>query len=82
MADRDVVLYLTAEGIEGGSADLYARVGWAAVQRLVETPTHLFLQISRREALLIPRRTVPNEDQYNNIKGFIRARTGLSTFSR
>lgn len=82
MADRDVVLYLTAEGIEGGSADLYARVGWAAVQRLVETPTHLFLQISRREALLVPRRTVPNEDQYNNIKGFIRARTGLSTFSR
>lgn len=82
MADREVTLQITAEGIEGGSADLYARVGWAAVQRLIETPTHLFLQISRREALLIPRRTVPNEDQYNNIKGFIRARTGLRTFNR
>jgi hypothetical protein len=49
------------------------------VIRLIETPTHLFIQISRREALLIPRRAVPNEDTYNNIRGFIRARTGLST---
>ena len=81
MADREVTLHLTAEGIEGGATDLYSRVGWAAVLRLVETKTHLFMQISRREALFIPRRAVPNEDQYNNLKGFIRARTGLGTIS-
>ena len=79
VVDREVTLHLTGEGIEGGPADLYSRVGWPAVQRLVETPTHLFLQISRREALFIPRRALPDEDQYNNIKGFIRARTGLPT---
>lgn len=79
MADREITLHLTAEGIEGGATDLYSRVGWGAVLKLVETPTHLFMQISRREALFIPRRAVPNEDQYNNLKGFIRARTGLST---
>lgn len=82
IADREVLLHLSAEGIEGGPADLYARVGWAAVQQLVETPTHLFLRISQREALFIPRRAVPHEDQYNNIKGFIRARTGLPTTRR
>ena len=79
MADREITLHLTAEGIEGGATDLYSRVGWGAVLKLVETPSHLFMQISRREALFIPRRAVPNEDQYNNLKGFIRARTGLST---
>lgn len=79
IADRDVTVHLTAEGIEGGATDLYSRVGWAAVTRLIETPKHLFIQISRREALIVPRRAVPNEDTYNNLKGFIRARTGLAT---
>ena len=79
LTDRDIVLHLTAQGIEGGSADLYSRIGWAAVNRLVETPKHLFIQISPREALIIPRRAVTNEDKYRNILGFIRARTGLST---
>ena len=79
IADRDVTLELTVDGIEGGSTDLYSRIGWAAVQELIETPTHLFIRISRREALLIPRRAVPNEDNYANLVGFIRARTGLSS---
>lgn len=79
IADQDIVLHLTAQGIEGGAVDLYSRIGWAAVNRLVETPDHLFIQISPREALIIPRRAVPNEDVYRNIVGFIRARTGLST---
>ena len=79
IADREVTLHLTAEGIEGCATDLYSRVGWAADMRLIETPSHFFIQDSRREALLIPRRAVPNEDVYNNIRGFIRARTGLST---
>lgn len=79
IADREVTLDLTAEGIEGGATDVYSRIGWGAVSGLIETPTHLFVRISRREALTIPRRAVPNEDEYRNLRGFIRARTGLST---
>jgi hypothetical protein len=79
MAGRDVAIDLTAEGIEGGASDLYSRIGWAAVIGLIETPTHLFVRISRRQALTIPRRAVPGEDEYRNLRGFIRARTGLST---
>ena len=78
-ADRDMVIDLTAEGIEGGATDLYSRIGWAAVKRLVETPTHLFLQVSQYNTVIIPRRAVPNEDTYRNLIGFVRARTGLST---
>lgn len=79
MAERDVTIDLTAEGIEGGAPDLYSEIGWGAVTGLIETPTHLFVRISKREALTIPRRAVPNEDEYRNLRGFIRARTGLST---
>lgn len=79
IADKQVTLDLTVEGIEGGATDLYSRIGWAAVRKLVETPTHLFIQISKREALIIPRRAIADEDVYRNILGFIRARTGLST---
>lgn len=81
MADRDIALDLTSEGIEGGATDLYSAIGWAAVTRLIETPTHLFVQIAPREALIVPRRAVPNEDEYRNLRGFIRARTGLATLS-
>lgn len=78
-ADREVTLDLTAEGIAGGSSDLYSGIGWGAVTGLFETPTHLFIRIARRDALIIPRRAVPNEDEYRNLRGFIRARTGLAT---
>src|SRR5690606_22762851 len=76
-ADREVVLDLTAQGIEGG--ELYPDIGWAALKRITETPTHLFLEVSHQQTLVIPRRAIDNEDTYRNILGFIRARTGLST---
>jgi hypothetical protein len=79
LADREVVLDLTAAGIDAGSTGIYSEIGWGAVTRLIETPTHLLVQFSRDEALVIPRRAVPNEDEYRNLRGFIRARTGLST---
>lgn len=78
-ADRDIVLDLTASGLAGGASDPSAEVGWSAVTRLIETPSHLLVQIAPREALIIPRRAVPDEDLYRNLRGFIRARTGLST---
>lgn len=79
MADRDVTLDLNIEGIGGGASDLYSHIGWGAVTRLIETPSHLFIQISRREAMALPRRAVANDDQWRNIVGFIRARTGLAS---
>ena len=69
---------ITAQMRANAQANI-ARFGWAAVTRLVETPRHLFIQVSRREALIVPRRAVANEDVYNNLRGFVRARTGLST---
>lgn len=78
IADREMVLDFTSEGIEGGVTDLYSRIGWNAVRKLIETPTHLFVAISRREALIVPRRALPHEDDYRTLLGFIRARAAAN----
>ena len=78
-AGQDIALDLTSQGIEGGAGSPYSSVGWAAVTSLIETPTHLFVQIGPRQAFIIPRRAVAHEDAYRNLLGFIRARTGLAT---
>lgn len=79
LAERDVVLDLTSDGIEGGADAIAAELGWSAVVALIETPEHLFIEVGPGEALIVPRRAVPNEDEYRNLRGFIRARTGLAT---
>lgn len=78
IADREMVLDFTSDGIEGGVTDLYSRIGWNAVRKLIETPSHLFIAISRREALIVPRRALPHEDDYRMLLGFIRARAAAS----
>lgn len=79
IADRDMVVDLDTEGLDGGDKELRFRYAWGVVTRLVETPAHLFVFVSPREAMIIPRRAIPNDDQWRNLIGFIRARTGLST---
>jgi hypothetical protein len=79
LAGADTVLDVTADGVAAAVADRASRVAWSAVTRLIETPDHLFLQLSRREALIIPRRALGDPADYQNLVGFIRARTGLST---
>lgn len=81
-ANMEITLDVTADGIEVSLADRASRVSWAAISRLIDTPSHLFIQLSRREALIIPRRAVAGDDRYHNLVGFIRARTGLSTRPR
>lgn len=78
-AGREVVIELTSHGIvvEAGSASFSAR--WASVTSLIETSTHLFVQTGPGDAVIIPRRAVGDEDAYRNLRGFIRARTGLPT---
>lgn len=79
LAGAEIVLDLTADGVAAGIADRASRIAWSAVTRLIETPDHLFLQLSQREALIIPRRAIGDPADYENLVGFIRARTGLST---
>jgi hypothetical protein len=78
-AGVEITLDITADGVAAAIASRASRVAWSAITRLVETPDHLFLLLSRREALVIPRQAVGDPADYDNLVGFIRARTGLST---
>jgi hypothetical protein len=79
LAGAEIVLDVTADGVAAVIANRASRIAWSAVTRLIETPDHLFLQLSRREALIVPRRALGDPSDYQNLVGFIRARTGLST---
>lgn len=78
-AGAEIVLDVTADGVAVEIANRASRLAWNAVTRLIETPDHLFLQFSRRDALIVPRRALGDPADYENLVGFIRARTGLST---
>ena len=78
IADRDVVLEFSGAAIEGGMTGISSRVGWTAVQSLIETPTHLFITVSRREALIVPRRAFGHDEEFRTLLGFIRARVAAS----
>ncbi|HEV7277617.1 MAG TPA: YcxB family protein [Devosiaceae bacterium] len=79
LSGAEITIDVTAGGLVTAVADRVSRVAWPVVTRLIETPDYLFLQLSRREALIIPRRAIGDPADYQNLVGFIRARTGLST---
>lgn len=79
LAGAEITIDVTPGGLVAAVTDRASRLAWSAVTRLIETPDYLFLQLSRREALIIPRRAVGDPADYQNLVGFIRARTGLST---
>jgi hypothetical protein len=74
LADKDVTLSFDGNGVTATSPNLTSEIGWEAFLKLVETPTHAFLAVSRREALIVPRRAFADEDDHLMLMGFIRAR--------
>jgi hypothetical protein len=73
-ADKDVTLSFDGHGVTATSPNLRSQIGWEAFLKLVETPTHAFLVVSRREALIVPRRAFADDDDHRMLMGFIRAR--------
>ncbi len=74
LAEKDVTLSFDGNGVTATSLSLTSQIGWEAFLRLIETPTHAFLVVSRREALIVPRRAFADEDDHRMLMGFIRAR--------
>jgi hypothetical protein len=79
---REVTLDVTTAGLAVSQAASAMHVGWAAMRRLIETPDHLFVQLSPREAVIVPRRAFADEERYRALAAFLRARTGLRTRRR
>jgi hypothetical protein len=78
IADQEVRLSFEADGLETLLTNFESWVSWHAIEKVIETPDHAFLAISRREALILPRRAFTSEADYRRWLGFVRDRTGTS----
>lgn len=81
IADREVTLAFDGTGIEGSTTGLFSRLGWSAARGVIETPRHFFVAVSRREALIVPRRAFSHDDEYRTLLGFVRARIAATRAS-
>lgn len=81
IADKNVSLSFDGSGVTATATNYETKVGWDAFIRLVETPTHAFLAISRREALIVPRRAFADEHDHRTLLAFIRARLAANVMS-
>jgi hypothetical protein len=74
LADKEMAVDLGETEIHVTAPEFDWRFPWAAVSRVVETPTHLVLATSGREGLPIPRATFADAAGYDRVRAFILAR--------
>jgi hypothetical protein len=74
LADKTLRFTFNSDAIEGGMPEIQSRFLWSAIKSIVETPAYAFLLISRREALIVPRRAFATPDDYDALISFARAR--------
>lgn len=73
IADRELNFTITDKGIEGGADDLQSQFRWSAIRHAIETDRHIFLTISKREAMILPKRAIaPSE--LDALRAFLRQR--------
>jgi hypothetical protein len=56
IADREIKLEITETGVRVSGPGRDARLDWLLVRKVIVSPEHLFLALSRREAIVLPRR--------------------------
>ena len=76
VADQEITIALDGSGISSEAPGLAAQIGWAAVEKVIETKDHLFLAISRREAVALPRRAVDGDAAFDAIRAYVCAHIG------
>lgn len=74
LADRKLTYRFTSDAIQGGIPEVQGRFLWSAIKRVIVTPEHAFFTISRREALVIPRRIFADDEDFETLLAFARAR--------
>ena len=76
IADREMRHSFETDGLETILTNFESWISWHAIESIIETSDHLFLAISRREALILPRRAFTSDTDYQRLTGFVRARIG------
>jgi hypothetical protein len=74
MAERNLSYRLNSDAVQGGIPEVQGRFLWSAIKRLIVTPEHAFLTLSRREALIVPRRAFATDEDFGMLLAFARAR--------
>lgn len=62
----DVTAQLTPDGMEVSTAVSRSQMSWATFDEAVFTPRHVFLFLTRRSAVIIPRRAFAGDAQWRS----------------
>lgn len=73
LADKEMAVELGDTEVHVTAAEFDWRFPWAAVSRVIETPTHLVLATSGREGLPIPRAAFAAPEAYDRLRAFVLA---------
>jgi hypothetical protein len=78
-ADQDTEVTLAPDHIEAVISSLRSRIEWSAVRRIVRTPAHIFVFVSKREGLALPLRGFASHDEFEHAWALIKARAPAGT---
>ncbi|MEO1198345.1 MAG: YcxB family protein [Pseudomonadota bacterium] len=73
VADEEITVTISETGIASEAEKFRGEINWPAIQRIIETPKHLFMTISKREAVTLPRRAFEAKEDYQAMRDFARA---------
>ncbi len=73
-ANRDVFLRVDEVGIVGGTDDFHTQIQWEAIKRVVATPDTVVLAASKREGVVLPRRAVGTQAEWDAFIVYANAR--------
>lgn len=77
-ADKEIIVTLSDNGIHARSADIDSNVSWRGITKAIETKTHMFLALSKREALILPRRGFASSADYDEALCLVRKHLDVS----
>ncbi|WP_333826095.1 YcxB family protein [Pinisolibacter sp.] len=79
LAEKELTVEFADEEIHATATDFDWRFPWAAVVRLIETPTHLVLATGGRQGLPIPRTAFADADAFERTRAHILAHLSEGT---
>jgi hypothetical protein len=71
LANRQISIVLEDDRIRWASAGFVGECPWSNVKQMVETRDHLFLFISKIEAVVLPRRAVASDREFHDVADFV-----------
>ncbi len=76
IAKKPTTVRVDHEGVRLSVAEVSSQVGWSAIVKVIETATRLFLVISARQAVVLPRAAFASDAEYAAARAFVLERIG------